>query len=845
MKKKLFGHLLLILAFLSSYQTVFAQNTEDKTGALRGTLILDNMGSMNNYGQAGFEKSDTYEIAVKYTPDELMAFYGQKLTYIMFVVKGDASGPTWSSINAKVYKGSRNHGTAPAELIYNKPVANVENGYLTSVKVSDDNLTLEYGYDYWLTYEIAATGGTPFGCDRGPSQRGKNQWIKSNGIWQEFVEFGSDCNVGWVIRAYVGGTSYPDTHAPVICSINGLDTFGQTDMKLQISVKDKSALPTVLNAVYNVGGVEKTISMQQSSVLNIYNGNIPKQDYGITGTVKFNLKDNLNNSAWSEDYPISWLNHPILEENFDNLTVPALPVSWKAIDSNGDQTKWQTGVKPELASTAPNMVYMNYSPSQMTTDDWLISPSINVKAGQKYNIRFKYRATKSGDREYMTAYIGDDQSVSSMQIKPAIWKDISFDHTNWKTAELIFTPTTDGVCYIGLHAFSSYLGGNTIFVDDFSVHGEAPSDVTPPVLINISGTKAPVGQPISINLILNDITGIGSILGYYKLNGQSSFIPFNLQPVNAKGNFVYSGYINSPQGAATGMVKFVAKDSSPAQNTLTSQEYPIEWVVEYAEGFEGAQFPPLYWYLQDINSDNLNWKQSYAPQFNIHSGMKVAYSESDDKLPDNGLITPAYDVKTGGQMKFWRAAQNNLAFIEHYTVSVAVNPNANGTLWKPSYGDFTKVFEEEISSQGWLEKVIALDSYVGKQIRLMFRHNNSVRQVYLNLDDVKFINCTPKPDPSSINDPNSKVIQPTLYTNYPNPFNPETSITYSIPQDGLVKMSVYDCRGALVSLLENSKKQAGSHTTMFKANGLPSGVYFYTLEYNGIKVGINKMMMIK
>jgi hypothetical protein len=83
-----------------------------------------------------------------------------------------------------------------------------------------------------------------------------------------------------------------------------------------------------------------------------------------------------------------------------------------------------------------------------------------------------------------------------------------------------------------------------------------------------------------------------------------------------------------------------------------------------------------------------------------------------------------------------------------------------------------------------------------------------------------------------------------LKQNYPNPFNPSTRINYSVKETGLVKLSIYNLLGEVVSLLVNQKQEAGSYDVKFDASNIQSGVYFYKLE-SGNQVQTKKMMLIK
>ena len=77
-----------------------------------------------------------------------------------------------------------------------------------------------------------------------------------------------------------------------------------------------------------------------------------------------------------------------------------------------------------------------------------------------------------------------------------------------------------------------------------------------------------------------------------------------------------------------------------------------------------------------------------------------------------------------------------------------------------------------------------------------------------------------------------------LYQNFPNPFNSVTQITYSIPGDEKVELTVYDVIGQRITILVNEFKQKGTYNIIWNADLLASGLYFYELKagtFNNIK----------
>ncbi len=83
-----------------------------------------------------------------------------------------------------------------------------------------------------------------------------------------------------------------------------------------------------------------------------------------------------------------------------------------------------------------------------------------------------------------------------------------------------------------------------------------------------------------------------------------------------------------------------------------------------------------------------------------------------------------------------------------------------------------------------------------------------------------------------------------LNQNYPNPFNPSTNISYSLPEQSDIRLTVFDALGRSVEVLEEGLKSAGNYSVTWDASNRASGVYFYKLEANG-QVFTQKMLLIK
>jgi Secretion system C-terminal sorting domain len=80
--------------------------------------------------------------------------------------------------------------------------------------------------------------------------------------------------------------------------------------------------------------------------------------------------------------------------------------------------------------------------------------------------------------------------------------------------------------------------------------------------------------------------------------------------------------------------------------------------------------------------------------------------------------------------------------------------------------------------------------------------------------------------------------------NYPNPFNPATTIAYQLPKDGKVTIKIFDAIGREVTTLVDEFKPSGRYSVQFDASHLSSGIYFYSLRSGSFNV-VKKMSLIK
>lgn len=90
----------------------------------------------------------------------------------------------------------------------------------------------------------------------------------------------------------------------------------------------------------------------------------------------------------------------------------------------------------------------------------------------------------------------------------------------------------------------------------------------------------------------------------------------------------------------------------------------------------------------------------------------------------------------------------------------------------------------------------------------------------------------------------NKPVSFSLYQNFPNPFNPSTSIRFDVPKSSFVRLTVYDVLGRNINTLVNEQVLAGSYEVKWDASGVPTGIYFYKLVSDNY-VETKKMILVK
>ncbi len=300
------------------------------------------------------------------------------------------------------------------------------------------------------------------------------------------------------------------------------------------------------------------------------------------------------------------------------------------------------------------------------------------------------------------------------------------------------------------------------------------------------------------------------------------------------------------------------------------------------ESFEGTTFPPENW-QKVTNEGGAGWQQgevgSRVPGFPEGSvidtppggGNNVAVctwitGDADSVITtgqptDQWLITPKItNIQNGDSLKFYlkyfkQFGDNLDVNIITTRDTIAANDTVNAAGETITAGDTVTAHVDTIlvktlsfsgaGNNNWQQYSVALTDSVeaGADIFIAFREhvldNFAIGDaLFLDLVEVRSLVTGVAENPQTPN-------KFELSQNYPNPFNPATKISFNLPHNAEVTLTIFNLLGQKVAtLIEHKQFSQGQHKIQFDAAHLPSGIYYYRIEA-GRFVDVKKMTLLK
>lgn len=234
--------------------------------------------------------------------------------------------------------------------------------------------------------------------------------------------------------------------------------------------------------------------------------------------------------------------------------------------------------------------------------------------------------------------------------------------------------------------------------------------------------------------------------------------------------------------------------------------------------------------------------------FNYNNEEVVAYNA---ELQIHAVIVPA-DFST-------RAALPGRQTVDYDTVAPRIDHLQKLLIFNSGTEDL--IFQGiELSGSNAFEAYIQM--YQGDNLPMTLKMGDAVRinvwlnsaenglheaelTVLSNADNVPAVSIRAIVDPSaSVNESETLPNEFGLGNAYPNPFNAQTMIPFTLSSNGVVDLAVYDIAGRRISTLVSGRMEAGNHSVTWNAENIPAGVYLYRLSA-GNNVSTRKVVLVK
>ncbi|MBI5868755.1 MAG: T9SS type A sorting domain-containing protein, partial [candidate division Zixibacteria bacterium] len=366
------------------------------------------------------------------------------------------------------------------------------------------------------------------------------------------------------------------------------------------------------------------------------------------------------------------------------------------------------------------------------------------------------------------------------------------------------------------------------------------ADMTPPTVWHMPvGTAFSADGPVKVTASISDLNGINSAVIRYSTNGGASYQSVSM----TLGGGSCTGFI--PAFSAGTNVKYYVqvKDNSPAQNAATDPPEglasPFRYTVQpgheikYDDGI-----PEQFWIESDIydgNAFGVNFTPSSYPA--VVSHLRVLLNDTTSVVlalqADPG--GPPGDVIAG---PFVVSADTNTGWAD-----VIIPEGAQPVI---TSGSFFVVLYWQPSSPSL--PGVATDTTAVSPNRSVW-YDNAYGWYYFDLGNFMIRAAVQSPTGVEELTGSATPAQYTLDANYPNPFNPSTTINFSLRAASRIELRIHNILGQAVRDLFSGELDSGRHTIEWDGrdnNGNPvtSGVYFYTLRTNSSEE-TRKMLLLK
>lgn len=275
---------------------------------------------------------------------------------------------------------------------------------------------------------------------------------------------------------------------------------------------------------------------------------------------------------------------------------------------------------------------------------------------------------------------------------------------------------------------------------------------------------------------------------------------------------------------------------NPSQLNERRSYYPGVNAVPWLKG-DGNHNPDIWPFT------NANFDAAFNSRINVPALVDITIADQRIAGGDSNKATVTVQVYSdlpAGNYKLRVYANERL-------ITYQAPPGSNGEtvfqyVFRRGYPDMTGVSIPTVAGTYVYEYTYYIDPvWQNDQIYTSAFVQNDAHPLYDILNANMNLNFVTNINPQTSNEVPERF---TLEQNFPNPFNPTTTIKFSLPKNELVTLKVYNTLGQVVATLVNEQLQAGVYDFSFDAKGLTSGVYFYELKAGDFS-DVKRLMLVK
>jgi len=507
----------------------------------------------------------------------------------------------------------------------------------------------------------------------------------------------------------------------------------------------------------------------------------------------------------------------------------------------------------DLTAHTGNKMAACFASTVPPNNDWMITPQLSITAGnvlkfwarsytEQYGLeRFKVGVSTTGTTPANFTIISGTTYIQA----PVTWTEYTYDLSSYAGQNV----------YIGIQCVSN--DAFIFLVDDVFIGAPATAK-SYPYVASVSGTNDRV-KGVSVPTIRQETKNNDRALLGYKVYRNGTLI----STINNPAITDYTD-LDLANGLYTYGVTalYTTGESVPATVSVTINYQPTP--AFFTDDFESyANFVTTFapwttvdvdladtYGIQDVNFPGSGGAMAYIifnPSATVpplttltaHSGSKMPASFAATTPPNNDwMISPRVFLGTGSFVKFYARSYTAQYGLERFKVGVSTTTPNPANFQIVSGATYVQ------APVTWTEYTYDLSSYDNQNVYIGIQCLSNDAFIFF-VDDVSIHGVNGYDN----NDNNAPVVQTELKGNYPNPFNPETTIAYSVKEHIPVNIEIYNIKGQKVKTLVSETKAPGNYTAVWRGlddNNHPvsSGVYFFKMnagKYSSTK----KMIMMK